>query len=281
MEKQPTKRADQKGEDVQLDKGVLDKLPPDCKVLSVTSSAQNVSVATVKIVVQLKDGTMAEYFKKEASGAVGEDIMRGAFEGEQALYTFAPDRVPKPVAWGTYRNDPETHFYVCDFVEMIDKLPGARQWATAVSGLHLSSMGRSPTGQFGFQVPTHLANVPIDNTWNPSWESFWRQQMKSLFDQDDCVHGTDEELTALNIYSFTADLGICRNPRYKLGSSCIDEYLKQVPVAEPAEDFDCRNAVYAMKFHALLSVMYYKDKRFRNTLAEELKALIGKLDPST
>ncbi|KAF6808025.1 hypothetical protein CSOJ01_07793 [Colletotrichum sojae] len=168
----------------------MTEFPPDCKVLSVTPSAQSVSGATVKIVVQLKDGTIAEYFKKEASGIAGEDMMRGAFEGEQALYTFAPNRVPKPIGWGTYLNNPDTHFYICEFVEMKDKLPGAREWATAVSGLHLSSMGKSPMGQFGFRVPTHLANVPIDNTWNTSWESFWRQQMKSLFDQDDRIHGT-------------------------------------------------------------------------------------------
>jgi hypothetical protein len=56
-----------------------------------------------------------------------------------------------------------------------------------------------------------------------------------------------------------ADLAICRNPRYKLGPPCIREYLKRVSISEPTADFDTRNAVYAMKFHALLSVLYSRD----------------------
>lgn len=83
--------------------------------------------------------------------------------------------------------------------------------------------------------------------------------------------------TAAN-HHFQADLGICRNPRYKLGLPCIREYFKRVPVSEPATDFDGRNAIYAMKYHTLLSVMYSKDHRFRQTLKDELKALMEAMD---
>ncbi|KAK3387322.1 Fructosamine kinase-domain-containing protein [Podospora didyma] len=71
-----------------------------------------------------------------------------------------------------------------------------------------------------------------------------------------------------------ADLGVCRIPRYKLGQACIDEYLMRVPVSEPEEDFDGRNAVYAMKYHVLLSSMYPRDANFRRVLVEELRALV-------
>jgi hypothetical protein len=47
-----------------------------------------------------------------------------------------------------------------------------------------------------------------------------------------------------------------------------------VPISEPVADFDKRNAVYAMKFHALLSILYFKDERFRKTLVDELKAVM-------
>jgi protein-ribulosamine 3-kinase len=124
-------------------------------------------------------------------------MVQGTFEAEQALYNFIPGRVPKPLAYGTYAGDPQTHFYICEFVEMYDDLPSPRDWATTVSALHLNSMGKSPTGQFGFHVPTHLANVPVDNTWNSSWCVFWAQQMKSLFVHDERVHELDEELESL------------------------------------------------------------------------------------
>lgn len=144
-----------------------------------------------------------------ASGAVGVDMMKGTFEAEQALYRYNPEHAPKPVAWGTYADDPDTHFYLCEFVEMYDDLPSARDWAAAVSTLHKNSMGKSPTGQFGFHVPTHLANVPVNNTWSSSWQQLWSQQMKSLFDQDERIHEQNDELAALKATYLSVAL-----PRY-------------------------------------------------------------------
>jgi len=290
-------------------------------------------VGTVKIVVRLENGTTAEFFKKGAPGSVGADMMKGTFEAENALYTFLPESVPRPVAWGTYHNDPDTHFYMCAFVDMEDEVPKPDAWASTVASLHLNSMGKSPTGEFGFPVATHLANVPVDNTWNHSWQAFWAQQMTSLFDQEARTNGPNQELAALRQAFFDkaiprylgplesegrlviptlihsdlwpgnikpmasedsraslcmfdacaywghneADLGICRNTRYKLGQPCIQEYHRLVPVSEPVEDFDGRNAVYAMKYHVLLSVMY-KGGAFRKVLIDELMALLGKVD---
>lgn len=77
-----------------------------------------------------------------------------------------------------------------------------------------------------------------------------------------------------------ADLAICRNLRYKLGQPCIDVYLERVPKSEPAADFDARGAVYAIKYHTLLSIMYFKDPRFKQILADELKALLDSMDGS-
>ena len=130
-------------------------------------------------------------------GEVGANMMKGAYEAENALHNIIPDSVPKPVTWGTYQSDSETHFYLCGFVQMHDDLPSALDWAKTVSALHLGSMGKSPTGRFGFHVTTHLANVPVNNTWNSSWEALWTQQIISLFDQDERVHGPDEELGRL------------------------------------------------------------------------------------
>ncbi|SPN99772.1 related to antibiotic resistance protein [Cephalotrichum gorgonifer] len=133
-----------------------------------------------------------------APGIDGERMIRGSFEAEKAIYSFIPDHVPHPIAWGTFADDADTHFYMCDFVDMRDDLPSLRGWAEAVSTLHLNSMGKSPTGQFGFHVTTHLANVPVNNAWNPSWTAFWTQQMEGLFDQEANAHeDRDVELDAL------------------------------------------------------------------------------------
>jgi protein-ribulosamine 3-kinase len=124
-------------------------------------------------------------------------MMRGSFEAEKALHEFIPEYVPRPIAYGTYKSQPDTHFYICEFVEMKDDKPSARSWAEAVATLHSRSMGYSPTGLFGFPMSTHLANVPINNTWKSSWEEFWAQQMKFLLDQEEALHGPDAEFSKL------------------------------------------------------------------------------------
>lgn len=134
---------------------------------------------------------------KGASGDIGYKMMKGAFEAEKALYEFIPEHVPRPIAYGTYKSQPDTHFYLCEFIEMLDDVPSPRGWATAVAKLHSRSMGKSPCDQFGFPVNTHLANVPVDNTWNPSWEVFFSQQMRSLLDQEEALRGPDAEFTQL------------------------------------------------------------------------------------
>ncbi|KAK8016751.1 hypothetical protein PG993_014940 [Apiospora rasikravindrae] len=320
MEKRRPKQADPIGKNVCLDEAVVEKLPEGCTVLSVTPSGQSLWVGTVKIEVRLLDGSIASFFKKRlilaqgASGDTGERMMNGTFEAEQALYNFLPEQSPRPVGWGTYKNDPDTHFYMCDFVEMYDDIPSANDWAATVARLHLNSMDKSPIGQFGFHVTTHLANVPVNNTWNPSWQTFWAQQMVSLFDQDDLLHGPDDEVTRLKEAFLTLVIPRFLGPLESEGraikpclihsdlwpgnikpsvatdelimfDSCaywghneaaIREYFQHVPMSEPTADFDGRNHVYAMKYYALLSIMYSKDTRFRAIFVEELRSLVGK-----
>ncbi|KAJ5920758.1 hypothetical protein N7466_009084 [Penicillium verhagenii] len=209
MPKREPEQVDPMGNNVQLDEAVMaimvtdleviPELPPDSLILSVTPAGKSQWVATVKITVQLYGGQIVEYFKKGATGKAGEGMVKGTMEAEQALYTFLSNRVPKPVAYRKYASRPDTHFYLCQFVEMNDQVPSPQDWAAAVSDLHINSMGKSPTKQFGFHVPTHLANIPINNTWNSSWSAFWAQQMKSMFEIEEHVYGPDHELEALKL----------------------------------------------------------------------------------
>lgn len=124
--------------------------------------------------------------------------MKGSFEDDMGLFAFIPTRVPRPIASGAYVDVPNTHFYLSEFMKMRDKkLPCASSWAAAVSDLHLNSMGRSLTGKFGFLTTTDLADVPVDNSWTASWEGFWTQQMKSLFNQEERVNGHDKKVSVL------------------------------------------------------------------------------------
>lgn len=58
-------------------------------------------------------------------------------------------------------------------------------------------MGKSPGGDCGFHVNTNLANVPVNNTSNDSWEVFWTQQMRWLLEQEEIPQDSDEEFSIL------------------------------------------------------------------------------------
>lgn len=52
------------------------------------------------------------------------------------------------------------------------------------------------------------------------------------------------------------ELGLFRNPRYPLEMPFLEGYLRKVPVAEPAEDFECRNIVHMLRYQICLASVY-------------------------
>lgn len=121
--------------------------------------------------------------------------MRGTFESEKTVYLFAPNNVPKPVAWGTYEREPDEHFYICDFFDMTDDLPDIQSFCALVARIHLDSMGKST--RYGFPITTHLANIGNDNSWSDSWETWYARAMKRMLEEEEKSHGPDEKLAIL------------------------------------------------------------------------------------
>ena len=103
--------------------------------------------------------------------------------------------MPKPHAWGEYESEPDMWFYLCDFHDMIDEVPEIDRFVSIVARLHKTSLGKEE--RYGFHVPTHLANIPNDNTWQKSWELFFTQLMVCMFQVEQKAHAHDEELESL------------------------------------------------------------------------------------
>ena len=129
-------------------------------------------------------------------------MMHGTFESEKMMYSFAPNNVPEPIAWGTYKSSPDTHFYLCAFHKMSDSLPDIQQLGKLVAKIHMDSIGKSPNGKFGFHVTTHLANVPNDNSWSNTWEQWYASAMRRMLQVEKGSHGPDEELETLTTALF-------------------------------------------------------------------------------
>lgn len=116
-------------------------------------------------------------------------MMEGSFESERLLNEYAPDNVPKPIAWGSYESDPDMWFLLCDFRNMLERLPKVKDFVRAVVKIHNDSAGKSPNGKFGFHVTTHLGSIPNDNTWQDCWETWFANAMRRMFDAEEQSRG--------------------------------------------------------------------------------------------
>ncbi|KAL2179779.1 Fructosamine kinase-domain-containing protein [Thermothelomyces heterothallicus CBS 202.75] len=195
-----------------LDENLLAALPKGGEVVSVTPSGMSDYCNTYRIEVRLPDGNTQVFFEKEGSGEEGYGCVQSAWVSENATYEFIPEHVPRPVATGRYKSRPDKHFFLAEFVEMIeDDIPREESYMEAVAALHSRSMGKSPTGKFGFPVNTRFGNIEQDNTWSESWEEFWTRQMKDFLDKEDAAHNGEphEELERLRPLFFEKVL-----PRY-------------------------------------------------------------------
>ena len=95
------------------------------------------------------------------------------------MHKIAPDFCPKPIAWGTFKADTNSHFYICKFYDFTEGVPEPVSFCEKVARLH--SARTSPEGKFGFHVTTYNGNLPQDNTWYNSWEESFTNGLKHVF----------------------------------------------------------------------------------------------------
>lgn len=122
-------------------------------------------------------------------------MIRGEYEGSKTIYKYTPEGIPQPVAWGTYRSDPNTHFYLCEFMDMIEKLPDIRKFSAMLAKLHHDSMAdEDAPKEFGFHVMTHEGSMYQDVSWAKTWEEMYTRRFQSFVDQERASQGPSEEL---------------------------------------------------------------------------------------
>lgn len=72
------------------------------------------------------------------------------------------------------------------------------------------------------------------------------------------------------------DLGMFRQARYRTNKSHIRAYHKLMEISHPAEDFEDRNALYALRVDLEVSIGWPANKRMRTLAMEEMRKLITK-----
>lgn len=94
------------------------------------------------------------------------------YESAKLLHSLSPDTLPEPVGWGTYKSHPDSHFFLCNFAEMIEELPDVALFCAQLAKMHQASTSVSPEGKYGFHVSTYQGNMPQDNRWCDTWEEY-------------------------------------------------------------------------------------------------------------
>ena len=190
-------------------------LPPETEVLDITPYGASLWTRTAEIKTKQADGSELSFFLKvyffqnfnpktectnynlkALKGDNGKTNSRGEFASMTALHAANPELTPQPIAVGTYDSDPSLHFFLCEFVDMTDDLPDLHNFPEALAKLHRN--GVSPTGQFGFGVPTCMGNGRRFYTkWTDSWEEFFVNFFLDVVEYEQEVQGPDEEMAAL------------------------------------------------------------------------------------
>ncbi|KAL9121833.1 MAG: hypothetical protein Q9187_001608 [Circinaria calcarea] len=113
----------------------------------------------------------------------GKIMIEGEFNAMYELYQVTPSFVPQPYTWGKLGlASPETYFFLCDFIDMSNKLPEPVQFCSRLAELHRIS--ESPTGKFGFHVPTCHGRFPQLVGWDSSWTSFFTKLLGDVLRTD-------------------------------------------------------------------------------------------------
>jgi len=123
--------------------------------------------------------------------------LKGEFASTSAIYALTPDFCPRPIAWGTFKTDPDSHFYVCKFYDFIKDIsvPAPDSFCQKLAELH--SQHTSPEGKFGFHCTTYNGDLPQDNTWCDSWETFFANALRQVLKVREERAGPSEALNSL------------------------------------------------------------------------------------
>lgn len=122
------------------------------------------------------------------------DLARGEFQSMLLLSKIVPNNISPPIAWGTFDTDPTRSFFLTKFRELDEVHPANEDLIEIVHTIHKAE---SPTGMYGFHVPTFYGCRRVDNTWCDTWEDFFTREFKSSLAHAQTALSQDDELEAL------------------------------------------------------------------------------------
>ena len=170
-------------------------LPQGSKVQEIAPFGASYWTRTAEIKTTQADGLELSFFLKVAQHETGKAMVSGEFVSMSSLYKALPFIVPHPYASGTYDSDPNIHFFLCGFVDMDEDLPDASKLGRGLAELHMN--GVNPDGKYGFYVPTLQGTIPQYTEWTETWEEFFSNSIRLVFENEEKAQGYDEDVHEL------------------------------------------------------------------------------------
>ena len=174
---------------------IFTELPPGSKVTSIVPFGASLWTCSAEIPTMQADGSEMSFFIKVVQTETGKAMVRGESVSMDLLYKTLPYLFPKSYGWGTYASNPDIHFFLEGFVDMDEDLPDVQELARGLAELHLKA--ENPEGKYGFHVPTLQGIYPQYTEWTNTWEEFFSNSIRLVFDNELRSQGPDEEIEKL------------------------------------------------------------------------------------
>ncbi|CAO1606379.1 hypothetical protein XANCAGTX0491_009877 [Xanthoria calcicola] len=164
-------------------------MPRGTAIASAESCGISTWTRTAKISVILEDGSRKRYFLKCATGQGARPLVEGEFHSASAIDAVVQGLVPKPAGWGEYDNgETQVYFFLGDFHDIdFSAAPDAEHLMSRIADLH--RRGKSPTGLFGFPIPTVCGKMERTVIWEKSWAKSFTHQLKDVIKYDSETNG--------------------------------------------------------------------------------------------
>ncbi|KAL9072382.1 MAG: hypothetical protein Q9157_005126 [Trypethelium eluteriae] len=183
------------GEEAIANADILGEIPlfqRPCKVVSHRSSPW---ARSYRIDTRSKNGDKESFFMKVSTGDHGKEALKGEFDSTSAIYAVVGDFAPKPIAWGSFKRIPNTHYYLCKFYDLNEKVPKPEDFCAKVAALHANSV--SPNGKFGFHAVTYNGNLPQENSYTNTWEECFKNGFEHMLNMNVKRGGPWKEMESL------------------------------------------------------------------------------------
>ncbi|KAI0803793.1 Fructosamine kinase-domain-containing protein [Xylaria sp. FL0064] len=179
--------------DFRVDDNVLAQFPAGTQILSANRLPKSEWSVAARLHLKVPGGSEQQVFLKSAPGSHGRTQMEGEYNAMAEIYKWAPDLVPKPLAFGQYATtNPEAYFFLSEYVKMNEAMPNPSKVCARIARLHRET--QSPTEQFGFHITTCQGRVPQHVSWEKSWKVFFIRLLQRVIELDFEYNGYWEEL---------------------------------------------------------------------------------------